>query len=114
MDRQDHPSQLGDSAAEPFKVAYLVNQYPHVSHSFIRREIAALESRGVVVARFSIRASRVQHVDPADVEEQRKTRVLLGAGLLGLLFAAIAATARAPRDCLAAVRAATRLGRRSD
>jgi len=24
-------------------IAYLVNQYPKVSHSFIRREIAALE-----------------------------------------------------------------------
>ena len=28
------------------KLAYLVNQYPKVSHTFIRREIAALESLG--------------------------------------------------------------------
>jgi hypothetical protein len=37
------------------KVAYLVNQYPHVSHSFIRREIIALEAQGLTVERFSIR-----------------------------------------------------------
>ena len=35
------------------KVAYLVNQYPHVSHSFIRREILALEAHGVTVERFT-------------------------------------------------------------
>jgi len=29
------------------RVAYLVNQYPKVSHSFIRREILALERQGV-------------------------------------------------------------------
>ena len=38
-------------------VAYLVNQYPHVSHSFIRREIAALEVQGITIQRFSIRPS---------------------------------------------------------
>jgi colanic acid/amylovoran biosynthesis glycosyltransferase len=37
------------------KIAYLVNKYPKVSHSFIRREIAALEACGLLVARFSIR-----------------------------------------------------------
>ena len=28
------------------RIAYLVNQYPKVSHSFIRREILALERQG--------------------------------------------------------------------
>ena len=41
------------------KVAYLVNQYPHVSHSFIRREIAALEP-------FGDRALRAQMADLAE------------------------------------------------
>ena len=31
------------------RIAYLVNRYPTVSHSFIRREILALERRGVEV-----------------------------------------------------------------
>ena len=62
------------------KVAYLVNQYPAVSHSFIRREIAALEARDVKVSRFSIRRPPADLVDPADVAEARVTRVLLAAG----------------------------------
>ena len=33
------------------RVAYLVNQYPAVSHSFIRREILALERQGVEIVR---------------------------------------------------------------
>ena len=31
-------------------IAYLINQYPKVSHTFIRREIAALEREGIEVA----------------------------------------------------------------
>jgi len=30
------------------KVAYFINQYPKISHAFIRREILALERRGLV------------------------------------------------------------------
>jgi len=31
------------------KLAYLVNRYPSISHSFIRREIEALERRGAEI-----------------------------------------------------------------
>ena len=33
------------------KIAYLTNQYPHVRHTFIRREIVGLEAHGVAVKR---------------------------------------------------------------
>lgn len=59
------------------RVAYLVNQYPSVSHTFIRREIAALERAGIEVHRFSIRASADGFVDPDDHTESTKTEVLL-------------------------------------
>ncbi|MGG6239876.1 glycosyltransferase family 4 protein [Nodosilinea sp. AN01ver1] len=59
------------------KVAYLVNQYPKVSHSFIRREIAALEAQGQTVARFSIRSCADELVDPDDIKELDKTQILL-------------------------------------
>ena len=36
------------------RIAYLVNQYPMASLTFIRREIAALESMGHHVARFAL------------------------------------------------------------
>ena len=96
------------------KVAYLVNQYPAVSHSFIRREIAALEARGVEVVRFSIRRPPGNLVDPADTAEARVTRVLLGAGPVALLGAWLAAFAAAPRRWLGALWAALKAGRRSD
>ena len=36
------------------RVAYLVNAYPATSHSFIRREIRALEDLGAEVVRSSV------------------------------------------------------------
>ncbi len=34
------------------KIGYLVNQYPKVSHTFVRREIHALEQEGFEIVRF--------------------------------------------------------------
>lgn len=66
------------------KIAYLVNQYPAISHSFIRREIAALEELGIKVERFSIRSAS-ELVDQADQLELKKTRFILQAGIKSLL-----------------------------
>ena len=42
------------SADRPaMRVAYFVNQYPEVSHSFIHREIRALERRGLTIDRYA-------------------------------------------------------------
>ncbi len=69
------------------KIAYLINQYPKVSHSFIRREIAALEAQNLEIARFSIRSCRAELVDSADITELEKTEILLSQGILPLLIA---------------------------
>jgi glycosyltransferase involved in cell wall biosynthesis len=95
-------------------VAYLINQYPHASHSFIRREIAALEERGVAVARFSIRSSGVQLVDANDLAEAKRTTVLLSAGIFGLLGALLSTALTRPLHWLGALRVAFRVGRRSE
>lgn len=59
-------------------ILYLINQYPKTSHSFIRREIAALERLGVMVTRYSIRKVCADKlVDGADRQEFRETGVLL-------------------------------------
>ena len=58
-------------------VAYLTNQYPAPSHSFIRREIRALESLGWAVRRFSHRRVCAPLVDIADQDEAQLTCVLL-------------------------------------
>jgi glycosyltransferase involved in cell wall biosynthesis len=96
------------------RVAYLVNQYPSVSHSFIRREVAALEGHGVAVERFSVRQPPPDLVDPADQAEAKRTRALLAGGKRGLLFALLATAAARPVRFLTALRFAVRLGRRSD
>lgn len=67
------------------KIAYLVNKYPAVSHSFIRREINALEKREFEILRFSIRSCASELVDEKDKAELTKTRVVLDVGLIGLL-----------------------------
>lgn len=94
-------------------VAYLVNQYPKVSHSFIRREILALEQCGATVHRFSIRAGSGLK-DEADLAEATRTRVLL-AGNAGTLAASMARLLLVnPRGLLRGLWQALRLGRRSD
>jgi colanic acid/amylovoran biosynthesis glycosyltransferase len=103
----------GEDSSKRLKVAYLVNQYPAVSHSFIRREVAALEASGIGVERFSIRPSPPGLVDPADQAEQKRTFVLLGAGAGALVGALLGEAAHSPVAWLHAARAAVRLGRRS-
>jgi glycosyltransferase involved in cell wall biosynthesis len=102
------------SGNDTMKVAYLVNQYPHVSHSFIRREIAALEALGIAVERFSVRPSPSDLVDPADQAEARRTHVLLAAGLVGLFTATLGMALQRPLCWLQAMRKTIRLGRRSE
>lgn len=58
-------------------ICYLVNQYPKVSHTFIRREILALESLGASVHRVSIRRTIESLVDETDMREDQSTYYLL-------------------------------------
>lgn len=58
------------------RIAYFTNVYPAVSHTFIRREIEALEEQGWDVARFAIRGSDTL-VDERDLSESKKTSYLL-------------------------------------
>ena len=92
------------------KLAYLVNQYPRVSHTFIRREIAALEKAGLEVARFSIRQSPEEVVDPADRAELARTRVVVAVGVAGLLFALFERLLRSPLAFVGAALLTLRIG----
>ncbi|HEV2292230.1 MAG TPA: glycosyltransferase [Tepidisphaeraceae bacterium] len=94
-------------------VAYLVNQYPQPSHTFIRREIAALELLGLTVQRFTVRRWDQQLVDPRDQDEQRKTRAILQEGAVGLLSATLHALVTRPLALLRTVSLACRVGWRS-
>ena len=96
------------------KVAYLVNQYPKVSHTFIRREIAALEAAGIEVHRYSIRPCPDQLVDEADKAEEARTRVILRAGPLRLLGGLVKSGVTHPLKTLQAGKLALDVGWRSD
>ena len=96
------------------RIAYLVNQYPSVSHSFIRREIAALERRGVSVARFSVRPAKSGLVADEDRAEAARTRTIVGAGAGSLLAAFGRSLGFGPLRSLAALVAGVRMGWRSE
>jgi glycosyltransferase involved in cell wall biosynthesis len=96
------------------KVAYLVNQYPHVTHTFIRREIAALRALGLEVEAYSIRDTARQCVDPLDQLELARTRAILRVGARGLALAALHAATRRPARFWRALGAAVWIGYRSD
>jgi len=69
------------------KIAYLLNTYPLISTTFIRREIEALGAEGVEVERFAARRWNETLVDPLDIAEQQRTHYLL-AGNVPRLFMA--------------------------
>lgn len=96
------------------KVAYLVNQYPKVSHTFIRREIQALEARGVSVERYSVRPSPDRLVDPDDAAEERRTRTVLQLRPQEVIRQVLATLAKNPGRFARALRLATQLGWNSD
>lgn len=112
--RTGPPATPSTNPVDGIKVAYLVNQYPAVSHSFIRREIVALEAQGFVVKRFSIRPPPADLVDPADVAERAKTREILRAGPISLLVALLATAIGSPSTWWRALRTALRMGALSD
>jgi colanic acid/amylovoran biosynthesis glycosyltransferase len=64
------------SSQQKIRVAFLTSEYPRVSHTFIRREILALESLGYDIERLSVRESG-PIADPADQEEAVRTTCLL-------------------------------------
>ena len=96
------------------RVAYLVNQYPKVSHSFIRREIRALERRGVAVQRYAVRGWDGDAVDAEDLDERARTRYLLRDGPGPLLASTWRVARAAPGAFWRALALALRLGRRAD
>lgn len=95
------------------KLAYILNTYPQPSHSFIRRELAALERGGAEVLRLAMRRSGAALVDPADLAEAERTEYVLDRGAAGLSMALLRALLNAPGRFLTALGLALRMGRAS-
>jgi colanic acid/amylovoran biosynthesis glycosyltransferase len=96
------------------RVAYFVNQYPKVSHTFIRREIAALERQGVTVDRIALRGWDAEVKDAQDVAERERTQYVLRGSLAGLAAAGLWRLVRHPARAWAALGLAWRMARRAE
>ncbi|WP_411564863.1 glycosyltransferase [Pseudomonas shirazensis] len=96
------------------RIAYFINQYPKVSHSFIRREILALERQGIEVQRIALRGWDGELQDSDDIAERSKTRYVLEDGVKGLLKPLLEVLRAQPRRFFSALWLALRMGRRAD
>jgi colanic acid/amylovoran biosynthesis glycosyltransferase len=98
------------------KIAYLTNQYPKVSHTFIRREIEALEAMfpEMEVCRFSVRRSHDPLQDNRDLSEMERTVVVLSQGPLSFAMAVLWAVAVRPLPLIQSLRLTFQLGWNGD
>lgn len=77
------------------RLAYFTNQYPAVSHTFIRREIRAIEARGIEVVRYALRPGE-SLVDPEDKREEKSTSYILGSNVGNIITRFLAALLTRP------------------
>src|SRR5262249_41529358 len=96
------------------RLAYLINQYPKVSHSFIRREIVALEQHGHEIMRISLRGWDDKLVDADDQLERKRTRYVLRDGASALLIAFTRILITRPVRALSTLRLVLRMGWRAE
>ena len=96
------------------KIAYFINQYPKVSHSFIRREILALERQGFDVTRIALRGWRESLPDREDLAEQARTHYVLRNGVAPVLIDALRVMMQSPWRFIKAAHLAMRMVRESD
>jgi len=92
------------------KVAYLVNYYPKVSHTFIRREILALEALGYEVERYAVRRVEEALVDEADQRELEKTRIIIDIGAVPAVLATLRVLLASPGRFIDAFALMVRMG----
>jgi colanic acid/amylovoran biosynthesis glycosyltransferase len=95
------------------RIAYFTNQYPAVSHTFIRREIRAVEALGLAVVRYALRPGE-NLVDPDDQQEQQHTRYILNIGTGEMIRCLVSTLLTQPAAMTQAVVQAIKMGWRSN
>lgn len=96
------------------RLAYLCDQYPAISHTFVMREIEALRRLGAEIETISIRRSDPDHLKAAgDRREFETTYAVLPVGVAKLLRVHLMALARHPRRYLTTLLWALRASRGS-
>jgi glycosyltransferase involved in cell wall biosynthesis len=98
------------AAEAAMRLAYFVNQYPAVSHTFIRRELEALEAMGLQVERFALYAQEGHLVDPKDRQELERVHFLLRRNALVFLRDTLLTFLRSPPRFLRTLGLALRQG----
>lgn len=93
------------------RIAYVINQYPKISHSFIRREILELERHGFDILRIALQGWDAELADEEDERERIKTRYVLKEGVLALLWAALRMLLTSPVRFFSALALTIRIGR---
>lgn len=96
------------------RVAYLINQYPAISHSFIRREIKALEHLGFEIMRIALRGWDRELADDQDYVERERTNYVLRVGAAQLLLVAGRMLIKRPGRVMGALLSAWQMSRTSD
>jgi glycosyltransferase involved in cell wall biosynthesis len=96
------------------KIAYLINAYPKVSHSFIRREIHGLERQGLTVQRIALRGWDGPLPDDEDHRERERTSYVLRGGARSLLLPLLSTLLRSPLRVWRTLRLAASMARSSD
>ena len=96
------------------RIAYFTNQYPAVSHTFIRREILALEKLGLAITRYALRPAPENLVDPVDKTEERKTKLVLRAGAAEIFRCFTVTLLKQPFKLAEVFRLAAKMGWHSD
>ena len=96
------------------KIGYILNTYPSPSQSFIRREMRALERRGVAIQRFAMRPFDGDLPDPADRDEKKSTEYVLARGLQAMLWALFVVGLQSPMRVYRALFLALKASRGSE
>lgn len=90
----------GSAGGAGATIGYLVSQYPATSHTFIRREVAALRASGLTIRTYSVR--------PGDVDDGGETHVVLRQSAATFLSAHLGALFGHPVRYLSTLRLALR------
>ena len=98
----------------PAKIAYFINQYPKISHTFIRREMLALERQGFEILRVALRGWDAEPIDEEDSQEQQRTRYVLQQGLPPLLLSMLRVLVSSPGRFFSALVLVIRMGWRAE
>jgi colanic acid/amylovoran biosynthesis glycosyltransferase len=85
------------------RLAYLLSQYPTVTHTFLLREVRALRDSGLDFQVISVRGcDRPDHLlSPEEREERERTYVVLEEGLVSVMWTHLAILIKSPRRYLA-------------